>query len=158
VERVQPPRALYRIVNRVLRWLLSSTRGSRGVGRHLLLLHVTGRRTGRRFVLPVAYHDAGDGRLLVLTNAGWRANLRDNRAVTVTILGETRPASAELVEDPDRVATIYRSRIDQVGHDRAGRRLGIRINVPRPPTPAELAEAARRDGLAAIYLDVAGRG
>jgi hypothetical protein len=32
--------------------------------------------------------------------------------------------------------------------------MGIRINVPRTPTHAELADAARRDGLSLIYLDV----
>jgi hypothetical protein len=32
--------------------------------------------------------------------------------------------------------------------------MGIRINVPRTPTHEELAEAARRDGLSVVYLDV----
>jgi hypothetical protein len=34
--------------------------------------------------------------------------------------------------------------------------MGIRITVPRTPTRAELAEAARRDGLALVRLDLAG--
>ena len=157
VQRVQPPKAPYRVVNRVMRWLLSSPRRSRRVGRHLLLLHVTGRKSGRRLVLPVAYRDAGDGRLLVLTNSAWRANLRGDAPAAATVFGQHHPARAELVEDPPTVAAIYRKLIEQVGHTKAGRRMGIRINVPRTPTLAELAEAARRDGLAAIYLDIEGR-
>ncbi|GAA4605815.1 deazaflavin-dependent oxidoreductase (nitroreductase family) [Actinoplanes octamycinicus] len=155
VQRVQPPRAPYRIVNRVMRWLLSSPGRAQRIGRHLLLLHVTGRRTGRRFVLPVAYRENGDGRLLVLTNSGWRANLRGNPEVSVTLLGAHRRAQAQLVEDPDDVAWVYRELIEAVGHAKAGRRMGIRINVDRTPTLAELAEASRRDGLAVIYLDLA---
>lgn len=156
VERAQPPKAPYRVVNRVMRWLLTSPGRSRRVGRHLLLLHIIGVKSGRRFVLPVAYHDAGDGRLLVVTSSGWRANLRRNPEASVTFLGRRRAALAELVEDPDAVAAIYRKLIEEVGHAKAGRRMGIRINVPRTPTLRELADAAQRDGLAAVYLDLGG--
>jgi F420H(2)-dependent quinone reductase len=155
VQRVRPPKGPYRVINRIMRWLLSSPRRARRIGRHLLLLHVTGRRTGRQIVFPVAYRHTDDGRLLVLTNSPWRINLRDNPAAAVTLLGEQRPAQAELIEDPAAVAKIYHALIEQDGHARAGRRMGIRINVPRTPTLDELAEAARRDGLAAVYLDVA---
>ncbi|MEU4366757.1 nitroreductase/quinone reductase family protein [Micromonospora chersina] len=157
VERVRPPKAPYRVVNRLMRTLLSTPSRARRIGRHLLLLHVTGRRSGRELVFPVAYRDNGDGRLLVLTNSPWRVNLRDRPDVAVTLLGRQRPARAHLVEDPDRVATVYRGLIEAVGHQRAGRRMGIRINAPRTPTHDELAEAARRDGLALVYLDVEGR-
>lgn len=142
------------MVNKVMRMMLSSPRRAQRVGRHLLLLHVTGRKTGREFVLPVAYRREDDGRLLVLTNSGWRVNLRDGPDVAVTLLGEHRPARAELVEDPDAVASVYRRLIDAEGHARAGRRMGIRINVSRAPSLPELADAARRDGLSAIYLDL----
>jgi hypothetical protein len=153
VQRVQPPKTPYLVVNRVVRWLLTSPRRSRRIGRHLLLLHITGRKSGRRLVLPVAYRDAGAGELLVLTSSPWRANLRGTGTpVTVTMFGRDRPARARLVEDADDVAAIYRDLIDRVGYAKAGRRMGIRINVPRPPTVAELAEASRRDGLSAIYL------
>ena len=155
VERIRPPRLPYRVVNRVLRRLLCDPGRARRVGRHLLLLHVTGRRTGRRLVFPVAYRLPGDGRLMVLTNSGWRVNLRGGADVTVTLHGRDRPARAELVEDPDAVAGVYRALIEEAGYARAGRRMGIRINVPRVPTHEELAEASRRDGLAVIHLDVA---
>ena len=140
-----------------MRSLLSSPRRSRRVGRHLVLLHFAGRRTGREFVLPVAYRRLDDGRLLVLTNSGWRVNLRGRPDVEVTMLGERRPARAQLVEDPDDVATVYHDLIDAVGYKNAGRRMGIRINVPRTPTLAELADAARRDGLSVIYLQLEGQ-
>jgi hypothetical protein len=155
VERAAPPKGPFVVVNRVMRWLLSSPARSRRVGQQLLLLHVTGRRTGRELTFPVAYRRTTDGRLLVLTNAVWRVNLRGRPDLDVTMLGVRTPARAELVEDPDTVAGVYRELIDREGHARAGRRMGIRINVDRTPTTAELADAARRDGLSLVYLDVA---
>lgn len=153
VERVTPPKAPYRVVNRVMRSMLSSPRRARRVGEHLLLLHVIGRKSGRLLEVPVAYRTAEDGRLLVLTNSFWRVNLRGRPDVEITLRGVRRPARAVLVEDPDTVAGVYHDLIEEVGHDKAGRRMGIRVNVGRVPTHAELVEAARREGLSLVYLD-----
>lgn len=155
VERVTPPKAPYAVVNPVMRWLLSSPRRARRVGEHLLLVHVTGRTSGRVYDLPVAYRELDDGRLLVLTSSGWRVNLRDRPQVEVTLRGVRRAAVAELVEDPELVAPVYRRLIEETGVARAGRRLGIRIHVDRVPTHEELVEAARRDHLALVHLSVA---
>ncbi|GAA0232659.1 mycobacterial cell wall protein Rv0580c [Saccharothrix mutabilis subsp. mutabilis] len=149
---MRPPKAPYVLVNRVLGALLSSPRRSARVGEHLILLHVVGRKTGRLLRFPVAYRRVADGRLLVLTNSPWRVNLRDRPDVEVTLSGVRHGARAELVEDPAAVARVYRELIEQAGHRRAGRRMGIRINVDRTPTLEELAEAVRRDGLSLVYL------
>ncbi len=156
VQRAQPPKAPYNVVNRVLGWVLSSPRRASRVGEHLLLLHLIGRKTGRQIAVPVAYRDAADGRLLVLTSSGWRVNLRGRPEVEVTLRGRRLPASAELVEDVDAVAHVYQALISEQGHAKAGRRMGIRINVDRVPTHEELVDAARRDNLSLIYLQVSG--
>ena len=154
VQRVQPPKAPYVVVNSVIRWLLSSPRRASRVGEHLLLLHLSGRKTGRRIDVPVAYRDVPGGRLLVLTSSPWRVNLRERPEVEVTLRGRRLPARAELVEDVDAVAQVYRALIAEQGYAKAGRRMGIRINVDRVPTHEELVEAARRDGLSLVYLQV----
>ncbi len=124
------------------------------MGEHLLLLHLTGRRTGRSMQIPVAFRVQGHDRLLVLTSSVWRVNLRGRPEVELTLRGARQPASAELVEDPDAVATVYRVLIEEAGHDKAGRRMGIRINVDRVPTHQELVDAASRDGLSLMYLNL----
>lgn len=156
VERVTPPRAPYQVVNRLMHWLLSSPQRSRRLGEHLLLLHLIGRTSGRALAFPVAYRRMADGRLLVLTSSRWRVNLRGRPEVEVTLRGSRRAASAELIEDPAVVAEVYARIIQDVGHRKAARRMGIRVNVDRAPTLTELTEAARRDGLALVYLDVQG--
>lgn len=156
VQRVRPPKAPFDVVNSVLRWVLASPRRASLVGQHLLLLHLSGRKTGRRIEVPVAYRPAPDGRLVVLTSSVWRVNLRERPEVEVTLHGLRLPALAELVEDVDAVAEVYGVLIKEMGPANAGRRMGIRINVDRAPTHEELVEAARRDRLCLVYLQVAG--
>lgn len=151
VERVHPPDWAMRFVNPIMRTLLR--RGApKGLAEQLILLHVTGRRSGRCYDIPVGRRRV-DGRLLVLSSSGWRVNLRDTSEIEATIGGERRPALATLVEDPDEVARLYARLIDEIGYEKAGRELGIRINVDRAPTPDELRCMIERVGLSAIWID-----
>ena len=155
VERAIPPAVMTRIGNPVLTWLLNGPRRAAKVGQALLLLHVTGRRSGRVYSTPVAYHRQADGRLLVLTSSRWRVNLRGGpTSVEVTLLGLRVPGSAVLEEDPEVVADVYERLIGELGLDKAASRLGIRINVDRAPTREELVEAAGREHLSVLHLDV----
>lgn len=156
VERIRPPKAPYKVINPMLAAALSSRRWSKKIGEHLLLMHVTGRRTGRELTIPVGHHPSADGGRIVLTGAPWRVNLRGREEVEVTYRGQRRPARAQLVEDPAAVAQVYRELIEEIGPDKAGRQMGIRINVDRVPTLEELEEAVRRDNLAVIKLLLAG--
>jgi hypothetical protein len=150
VERVRPPSALIRFGNPVMRRLLGS-RFHGAVSRALLLLHYTGRMSGRRYDVPVGYHDIG-GTTCLLTNSGWRVNFRGGRDAEVTLRGRRRPVHATLVEDPETVARVYRDLIAELGPQAAQRRLGLRINVDRVPTEEELAEAVRHSGLSIVEL------
>ncbi len=152
VERVTPPLALMKLTNPVMRRLLASPLHALA-SRQLLLLHFAGRRTGRRYTVPTGYHDL-DGVLSVLTNSGWRVNFRGGADIEVTLRGQRRPARAILVEDPDTVAAAYHGVIDRLGWRAAQRRLGIRINIGRPPTRDELVNAVRESGLSIVRLDL----
>lgn len=157
VERAIPTALVTRVGNPVLTWLLSAPRRASKVGQVLLLMHVTGRRSGRVYSTPVGYHRQSDGRLLVLTSSRWRVNLRGGPTpVQVTLLGHPRSATATLQEDPVAVSQVYEHLIEEFGVAKAGQRLGIRINVDRAPTHDELVEAVTREQLAVILLDLAG--
>jgi len=154
VQAAHPPRAPYRVVNAVMRRLLTRPRPPHGLAEQLMVLHVTGRTSGRTLDIPVARHRTADGQTVVLTSARWRTNLRGGAPVEVTLDGLRRPATAELVEQPDVVAGVYSELIERHGWQRAGRRLGIRLGVRRAPTLDELADAARRDGLSVIRVEL----
>jgi hypothetical protein len=150
VERVTPPLLLVRLANPVMRRLLASPLHALA-SRQLLLLHFTGRRTGRRYTVPTGYHHL-DGVPSVLTNSGWRHNFRGGTDIEVTLRGRRRPALATLIEEPDTVVRAYMGVIHQLGWRAAQRRLGIRVNVGRTPTPEELVEAVRAAGLSIVRL------
>lgn len=154
VERVKPPEAMIRIANPIFdRMLRSPLHGL--VDENLLLLHFRGRKTGRSYTVVVGHRNV-DGRLGVLTNSGWRINFRGVASVELTLKGERRRGRAELVENPEEVARVYAKLIDEYGYERAGRRLGIKINVDRPPTHEELLDVIRRSGLSLLALDLDG--
>jgi hypothetical protein len=150
---MQPPDVLWKyVVNPVMRTLLRAPT-HRLVDEHLMLLAYQGRKSGKRYVVPVGYHWI-DGRMSVLTNAGWRVNFRGGHPVVVRFKGRLLSGTATLREDPDDIARIYADLIDDVGWQQAGRRLGIRINVDRPPTDDELVAAVRTYGLSLVEVDV----
>jgi hypothetical protein len=87
------------IGNAIVRPLL---RSSVGAGIHeLALLSFRGRRTGRRYTVPVAYHEL-DGEPLILTSSGWKANLRAGADVEFLHEGRRVPMRAELIEEARR--------------------------------------------------------
>ena len=150
VERKVPPDALIKMSNPVLRVLLNSPLHG-VVDSSVLLLHVTGRKTGRRYDIPVNYVDV-DGRLMVVTIARWQANLRGGASVEVTLRGCRRPMHATLTEDPAAVAVSYQTLISRLGWAKARRHLGISVRDGRPPTVLELKDAAREYGWSVITL------
>lgn len=152
VERIHPPDAVMHWVNPVMRRLLVS-RAHGLVSRQLLILHYTGRRTGVPYDVPVGYRHE-DRALEVLTNSGWRVNFRGGRSIEVTLHGHRRAAHAVLIDDPETVATTYRRLIDDMGMQRAQRRLGIRVNAAREPTLRELADAVDRLGMSIVRLEL----
>lgn len=138
-----------RLVNPLVRRLVA-----RGLfGDSLLVLHLTGRRTGRRLDVPVGHH-ALDDATVVLTNSPWRHNLVGGRTVDVTLRGVRGPATATLVEDPGAVADAYVQLVGRLGWPAAGRRLGLRTTTGRAPTRADLLDAARVHGLSLVRLEL----
>ena len=150
VKRSVPPASLVKMSNPLVRGLLGSP--LHGVlDDSFLVLHVTGRKTGRRYDIPVNYV-ALEGKLAVVTIARWRANLRGGANVEVTMRGHVRPMHALLDEDPASVAVGYQAMISQIGWPKAQRQLGISVPGGRAPTLLELADAAREYGWSVITL------
>ena len=150
VESAHPPKALVRVTNPVLRLLLRSPLGGPML-KQFMVLRFFGRKTGRRYDVPVVAHRLGD-ELYSLTDARWRNNFRGGADVEVTLDGHVTRMRGQLVEDPESVAPLYARSIDQFGVKRAPRMLGLKIHTPGTPTTEALAEAARRYHLSAIRL------
>jgi hypothetical protein len=150
VKRSVPPAALVKMGNPLVRMLLGSPLHGM-LDDSFLVLHLTGRKTGRRYDIPVGYVDL-EGKLTVVTIARWRVNLRGGADVEVTLHGHLRPMHALLDEDPAAVAVSYQTMINRIGRNKAQRQLGLSLPAARPPTALELQDAAREYGWSVITL------
>ena len=120
--------AIQGFVNRIMRGLLRTPLLCRLVGRRLLTIHVVGRKSGRRYDVPVAY-TRQDGTLLVGTPFGWVRNLRTGEPVDLRLQGKRRSADVEVIIDEAGVVENYAAmardnhqfaKFNKIGFDAAG--------------------------------------
>jgi deazaflavin-dependent oxidoreductase (nitroreductase family) len=77
-------------------------------GATLLLLHTTGRKTGRPYVSPLMYLPDGDRYVIFASKGGaptdpdWYRNLEADPAATIEVGTQTIPVRATVVTGPER--------------------------------------------------------
>jgi deazaflavin-dependent oxidoreductase (nitroreductase family) len=98
--------AVQGLVNRIIRGALRTPLVSRLVGGRLITLYVVGRKSGRRYTVPVAY-TRHEGDLLVGTPFGWGRNLRTGEPVVIRLKGRRRLADVQVMTDENAVADAY---------------------------------------------------
>ena len=108
----RPPLLLVRLLTPVMRIVLRTPLGR--LVRPFALLEFEGRRTGRRYRVPVGWHEIDSGHV-VCTPARWRVNFRDRIPVTVWYRGHRRELTGTLEDDPERVAEALQSLADRRG-------------------------------------------
>ena len=84
--------------NRVVRVLLRTPLLARLVGARLLTVYVVGRKTGKRYTVPVAYC-RHEGALLFGTEFRWVRNLRTGEPVEIRLKGRRRTADVTVTTD-----------------------------------------------------------
>ena len=95
-----------RLANRLVRGLLRTPLLSRAAGRRLVTLYVTGRKSGQRYNIPVAY-TRYEGGLLIGTSFGWGRNLRTGEPVAVRLQGRLRQADVTVLTSEPDVTALY---------------------------------------------------
>ena len=104
--RQRPPRMLYQLVlNPAFRLILSSPLHFL-MSANLLLLSFRGRKSGKSYMLPVAYVQQ-DAKLLVATDSGWWKNLRDGAAVQIQLRGQRRQGRANVITAVEGLQTAF---------------------------------------------------
>jgi hypothetical protein len=122
VADARPPLALIKIMNPVLRRLLPTPFGR--VVRPFALLEFTGRRSGRRYRVPVGWYESG-GKPVVVTPAPWRANFADGLTAQVHFRGRAAEAIGTLESDPATVAGALQAMADD---GFSLRRVGLKVS------------------------------
>ncbi len=116
-----------------------------------MVVNFTGRKTGRRFSVPVSAHEI-DGDLYVLLNAGWKHNFRDGAPAEVLYEGKTTAMQGQLITEPVVVADLAHRVAEAYGAKKAQRSMGLKFRDNGIPSVGEFTEASGRLGLAAIRL------
>jgi hypothetical protein len=75
------------------------------LGSRLMLVYITGRRTGRHYRQPVSYAHHEDT-LLTPGGGNWKLNLQAGQPVHIRLRGRDISARPELVSDPDQIETL----------------------------------------------------
>jgi F420H(2)-dependent quinone reductase len=100
--RVMP--VVFRIVNVPMRLILS-LRTATPPGKRLMLVYLTGRKSGRHYRQPISY--IRDGETLLTPGGGkWKLNLVDGEPTHIRLRGEDILLRAELVRDADEVERL----------------------------------------------------
>jgi hypothetical protein len=148
VTIAHPPSAVLRLINPVFKALLRTPlRGP--MGKQLMVVSFTGRKTGRRYSIPLSAHHI-DGDLYAISGARWKNNFRGGATAEVLHDGRTMTARGEVIDGPATVADLAYRASQAYGAKRAQRALGVKFRDGQVPSLAEFTEAARRENLAAI--------
>jgi deazaflavin-dependent oxidoreductase (nitroreductase family) len=116
------------VANAIARGLLRTPVVCQGIGKALITLYVVGRKSGRQYVLPVAYVPH-EGALLFGTPFGWGRNLRTGQPVDIRFKGKRRPADVQVVSDEAGVVELYEvmvranrnfAKFNKIGFDQDG--------------------------------------
>ena len=94
------------VANRVVRVLLATPLLARLVGARLLTVYVVGRKSAKRYTVPVAY-TRHEGALLFATEFRWARNLRTGEPVDVRYRGRRRTADVTVTTDEAGVIADY---------------------------------------------------
>jgi len=149
IEISHPPQAVLRIVNPALHFALKTPLGSSL--KDFMVVNFTGRKSGKRFSVPVSAHHL-DGDLYAVLSAGWKYNFTDGAPAEVLYAGKTTAMVGQLIKDPATVGDISHRVATAAGAKKAQRSMGIKFRDGTVPTLEQFTEASKRLGIAAIKL------
>lgn len=142
---------VYRLLNPFVARVLRSPAHA-VLSRRVMLLTFTGRRSGRRYTVPISYLRLGET-IVGFTSSGWSAwwpNLRGGASVQVRLAGRRRSGSAEAItDDRERVATWLDAFVREF--PRTAPRYGVELG-PDDEATARGVRAAVAHGRAVLIL------
>ena len=147
------PEPLFPILNRIMRLLLHSPLHGLMSG-SIMVVTVTGRRSGKRRAFPVRYLREDDGRVICFTSpgTGWWRNFADGRSAELLIAGKRLAASGrawpgEAEQKEGRLRRMLtRFPSDAAYHD-------IVVGRGEVPSDEQIEEAAQRDVLVVFTVE-----
>ncbi|MEM9466971.1 MAG: hypothetical protein AAGA90_16480 [Actinomycetota bacterium] len=150
IERSLPNPKLIKLLNPLVTFLVG--RGWTGASRSFMVLHWTGRKSGKAYSTPVSRYEI-EGRITTTTKAGYRHNFAGGAPAELVLDGERRAFTGTLIDDPDEIGRRLRALLDAQGFDGEGKAFGAKITGD--PTVEELAAYAADVGTVLIEFEPA---
>ncbi|TQE20426.1 DUF385 domain-containing protein [Streptomyces ipomoeae] len=117
-----------------------------------MLLSYTGRKSGRRFTVPISYWEWDPGTVLAMSShLGWIRNLRTGPTVGLRLRGRELDAIPTVFEDRTAIAELLAEFARRNG-PRAAKRLMLGLPGDRQPTVEELQVASQKTHLVIFRL------
>jgi deazaflavin-dependent oxidoreductase (nitroreductase family) len=138
---------MYQIANPILALLLRSPLHGLMSAR-LMLLSFTGRKSGRRYRIPVGYVQDGTS-LLLTTKAGWQKNFRSETPVRVRLRGAERAGTGVVATDEEQVWQDFRRLFTR--EPGLASFIGIGMDASGEPVRADV-ERARSNGYVVVRI------
>jgi deazaflavin-dependent oxidoreductase (nitroreductase family) len=138
-------------MNSIMRIALKTPGLQRWLGKGLALLTFTGRRSGKRYSIPVSYARSGDEVLVVTkkTRSWWR-NFVDRPEVTVRLAGEDHVGRASASIGDHSRAGLLRDYLSERRFD--AKAYGVRIDPEGRANPDDIDELLPQVVLVDIVL------
>jgi len=123
------------------------------IGRIILLLTTTGRRSGKKRVTPLQYELIGSDYYVGAARgmkADWVRNIQSDPHVEVRVGAKHFSANAEIVNDPSRLADFVEVRLE-----RHPRMIGFIMHkahgLPKRPSREQLEKLAEKEALVIVH-------
>jgi hypothetical protein len=131
-------------MNRLIRGLLRTPLISRGIGSRLLTFSIVGRKSGKTYVIPVAYTRHEDSLLVGTVARKWLRNLTPGEPVEVRVRGKKRLADQVVFTDEANVMRLF----DVIARDNRTNASfnGIGFDPDGSPNRADLHQAWQQGG------------
>lgn len=113
------PKWAYTIVNPAMVTLLRSPL-HRLLSQALMILIFEGRRSGKRYTIPVGYLREGN-RLYLFSHSAWSNNFVGGAPVAVRLRGKLRRGMARIIDDPATINHVIRRMVSVRGEAMAQR-------------------------------------
>ncbi len=130
-------------LNKMMHWILRSPLHG-VVSKNIMLITVTGRKSGKKYTLPVSY--ARDGDLVLCSTdravGSWWKNLRGGADVTLRLRGKDIAGHATVIyDDQEAVAKGIETMLKYVPRD--AKYYQVRLDDEKRPLPEDIIQSAQ---------------
>src|SRR5215471_18472688 len=116
-----------------------------------LLLTFTGRKSGKRYTIPLSYVQEEGTILCITSHTSWWRNLRGSAPVSVLLKGQARPGVAQaIVDDPAVIMQGLQKLLQAIPSD--AKYHAVKLDLNGQPNAEDMAQAASSDILIRIQL------